>query len=349
MKKEGAELKSLFEYYGFTEADVKDYPVITGILKQLTPERVENEIREVQAVELPPELQKWVDEYEKMAGGGGRPYFIWKWVYHACQIVTFPTVPQDYQLHVWETKVLLMMLDTLLDDVADKRQNRGFLTAILNVVSEHSGFPAHGLTGRELEYVSFTKKLWDDISGTMKEFPRYSDLCEVFAFDIEQLLNTMRYSALINRRPYLINPAEFWNYLSHNMCAMLCCTVDLMCSPAIDLQQTGKIREIFWCAQKMARIGNWVSTWEREVTEQDYTSGVLAYAVRRNAISIDDLHNRDEADIRKRIKMARVEYELLTEWEQNYGLLSSDFGAPDDFLEGLRRFIVLHLSSRGYK
>ena len=286
MKDKKAKDNSLFNYYGFTKKDVKKYPVISRILKQLTPERMKKENEAIQRIKLPLELQKWVKEYEKV---GERDEFLWRWAYRTFQILTYSSVVKKYQKPVKKIKFLILMFIVLLDDVSDKMKNKTLSNIILQIPSRGNDLKIAQTSQRETQYIEFAIKIWHYIEITIQKYPRYKEFKGVFDFDIIQMLNAMKYANLLNKNHYLINTVENWMYFSHNMQGMISCTVDLMCSPKLDVGEVGFIREITWYAQQMTRVGNWINTWGREVEENDFTSVIFAYAIKDNIIQSEDL------------------------------------------------------------
>lgn len=136
--------------------------------------------------------------------------------------------------------------------------------------------------------------------------------------------------------------------------------VDLMHSPSFDRRELRGVRTCLWTAQRMARIGNWVSTWKRELACSDLTSGVLACAVERGVVSESDLQRlRDDPDaafvaaLRERIDREAVPATLLAEWETYYEELSvaTDLDSVDldRFRRGMHRVMQYHLDSEGLK
>jgi len=329
---------------------------IEQILKKLTPERVKKDVKEVMKMKLPSSFfRKWLKEYNKVGQSNRNEYF-WKWLYRTVRTVTSPTVEKKYHQSLWNIKLLMLMFVTLFDDISDKYgvRNKKLLNELVKIPFEYASINFNQLNQKEREYIKFTSKIWHSIKNALKKYPRYKEFKDIFEFDVLQLLNAMKYAYLVNENHHLINKIEYWNYSSHNMQAIISCTLDLMCSPKFDIRALGIMRELAWQAQKMARIGNWVSTWEREVKEKDFTSGVFANVIESGVLAVDELEKGDELEIIKKIKDAKIEEKLLKEWEEYYfriyklGEKIKDIDVKK-ILSGLERLIFYHLSSRGYK
>ncbi len=343
--------KSLFSYYNFTSSEQKKYPVVSSILKQLTPERVKKEIEEVKKIELPPALQKWVREYEKV---GERDEYLWSWAYRSFQLITYPCVSKKYYSSLLEVKCLCVIFFTLIDDVADEIKNRELLDQMLKIPFDQKEIRFNQFNLRERNYLHTTIKLWNTIDRKIKQYPQYEKFKDILGLDLIQVLHIMRYAYLVNKNHYIINKTEYWEYFPYNMPFIFFLTVDLMCSPKFDIEELGEMREIAWQAQKLGQTINWLTTWEREVIKEDVTSGVFAYALSSpsNGLKIDDLNMRDKNKIIRKIKKIRIEKELLMKSIQSYYEIKRlkkriETVNIEKFLLGIEQFTILQLSSKG--
>ena len=325
---------------------------IEQILKKITPEVRRREIEKIKRVKLPPELEKWVEEYKSMEGE--RDDFIWKWTYNISRIITLSSVKKEYKKSAWETKFLMIMFVVLIDDVVDKHKNDKLLKELLKIPFYKSFVRFNKFDRKEKKYIKFVIKLWQNIENINRKYPRYNEFKEIAEFDIKQLLNSMEYAYLVNENNYLINRDEYNIYFSYNMQLITDIMIDLSCSLKFNLSELSIIRKISLHAQRMARIGNWITTWEREINEEDFTSGVFAYALEDGIIFLSDMKKSNKLKLIKKIKKSKIEKKLLEEWEDNYKeikKLSNKIKTIniDDFLVSLEKVIFMHLVSRGYK
>jgi hypothetical protein len=290
--------------------------MIKKILKQLTPKRIKKETEAIQKIKLPPELQKWVREYEKV---GERSKFLWKWLYKGDEVVIEVfNFPKKYYQITLEVGFLFNIFITLLDDISEEKRE-ALLKELLKIPFERSIITFNPLNKKERRYLMFAIKVWLELEGKLKNYPYYKKLKNIFEYDVRQLLNTARYSFLVNKNPYLTNQLEYWMYLPHNMQVMIGFDVYLMCCFDTNFEkELGRYREIILWLQKMARIGNCLGTWEREVKENDfYSSGVLAYALEEGLVKVNKLE-KNKLEIIKKIKNLNFEKRLFEEWDENY-------------------------------
>lgn len=315
------------------------------------PEEIKAEIEHVLNKQLSSDLLRWVDGYAQV---GKRNLYLWKWVRQGVEVTTLSCVTPELFDFACDTKVLGVVLDVLLDDIADRGGDPALLEQLLAAPFDETRLQLSNVKPEDRAYAEFTIDLWQEIKRRTRRLPLFDRFARVWRYDYLQLFNGMRYSHMVNEDVGLLNLAEHDLYSPHNMHIMVSSTVDLMCSPKFDCSELGRLRDAVWHAQFMGRIGNLVTTWERELPDGDYTSGIYARAVAEGDVTLQMLKDRDVDAIRRAICAAQHEAYFLQRWAQLRRRLVEL--APrvrsvnlQALLKGYDRLIRLHLGSRGYK
>ena len=212
------------------------------------------------------DVRRWIAEYDSV---GDRGLYLWRWCLHGIELTTFPDVVPTLRRHVNETKLLSVILCVLFDDVADRRGRPEFLESLIQSALGGGGTSSNDF---EQRYIEVTGRLWREYEARIQRYPRSREFDRLLRFDLSQFFSAMRYAHLVNDHPGLLNRTEHDVYTPHNMLMVSFSTIDVMCAPGFDSSELGDLREAMWHAQSMGRIGNVLSTWEREMKEEDYSS-----------------------------------------------------------------------------
>ena len=312
---------------------------------------------EITEHDLPGNLEAIADEYEDVVGIRDR--FLWKWFHRLSPYFCLSTVDGRYEEKVQNDKTLLTVYVTLLDDLVDERNDRTTFQEAAKLPFAHlsTDFDRSGVDERCLELAA---DVWDELQRSLRVAPGFREYVDLFRFDLRQTLNAVRYAYVVNNHPYSANTTEAYAYSSHNMVMLAFSDVDLMHSPDFNREEFAALRTSLWKAQRMARIGNWVSTWRRELAEGDFTSGVVAYAYETGIITDADLRrlwaNPTEdviESVQRRVEETDVRGTFLDQWRQHYEELERgpELETVDlqALLRGMETVLEFHLDSEGRK
>lgn len=323
--------------------------VVEGLLKQLTLGEGRKILGEIAQLQLPDDLLVWVKEYEKV---GHRDRILWQWMYKSVQIVTAPVVDQQYLERLYVLKTTVIIFVTLLDDVADNMHDASFLRELIKIPFQVNTLNRDQLSKEKLQYLSVVLNIWNYIDATLKTLPLYEQYREIFQYDFDQLLNEMNYAILVHQYPFILNTTEFWEYIPYNMQSFVSYDMDYMCATAFNTADLGCVRKVVYLLQRMAKIGNWLSTWERELQEDDITNIIFLYAVERDITDLEELKSNKDAATQK-IKRGNLEKILFDEWENAYNNIDEILSLHNVVdkgivLKGAADFLLMHLSHRNY-
>lgn len=318
--------------------------------------RLKFEMSRINEMNLPDELKDVISKFYIVNSNGvldDRKEFIWKWLIVGQTVIRLSSVPQSYEHKVLIIKLHQMIFAILLDDIADKVKDRDLLDRLIKYsifnksVSIPSDFKA---------YFIYTKEVWDYIVHSIVDLPSGKRIFKYFLDANDKFIECLYYSAEINTDPSKINLEKYYEILSHNMNVLLTGIVDLATLPNKKINEATMKNSIslFETTQKMARVGNWVSTWKREISDHDYTSGIFALLMDKELIT----ENISEYKVSKLIKIILnndLENEFIDHWVKFYSdsiLKSETVHLPFDsnaYIDSFKVILQLHMGSIGLK
>ena len=308
--------------------------------------------------DIPPSIQSLMEEYTHTVGT--RDKFLWKWLHSLFPHVTLSCVPPENRERAVNQKMVVTMFVVLLDDLAEKHEDKA-------TFQEASKIPFESQTvdfdrdGVDTDYLAFTADVWKRLRDELEKDPRTEEFWELFVFDLKQNIDAINYSYTVNRNLVAVNLDESLIHESHNMMLFTYADIDLMCSQEFDREELSALRKIVLRTQQMARIGNWITTWQREIQEGDYSSGVVVYLLENDIITPEMLDDASQGGARvsnepfvEIVKDHGVEEQFVNQWERNLAAvqkLGSEIRSVDidAYADGMRTVFEYHLASRGLK
>jgi hypothetical protein len=254
---------------------------------------------------------------------------LWPWCKFNIKNVTYKLYRGDSTLadaeeSIADVKLVLVVLNVLLDDIADCLQDAELLEPFLAIPFASGRFgvappEAYAALRAELAamgwpqfeaYFDLAVDCWISAIEKLKAVvgAAYDALEADLAHDHDLLVKAMRFSAHLNNRPKAIfeldsavlsdryGGAGFGDILAHNANRAVFFTIDLMCLLAFDPSRYKEIerahaievyRENAWIYQDAHQIGNSVATGARETESDDITNELFKIANER-LNTIDD-------------------------------------------------------------
>lgn len=312
----------------------------------------------VRQQELPETVVPLIDTYEDIVGDRDR--FLWRWLYHLFPSFRLSCVDADQNRMVRDAKLIATIYIVVADDVAERHADRATFEELAAIPFDgrRSDPDRSAVDG---EVVRFLTDLWDRFEAAYGAGPRADEFEDLLQFDLRQALQAIEYSYLANRHPNLVSEQELWRYDSRNMLMFVYADIDLANASSFDSSELSLLRQVIDRTERMARIGNWISTWKRELGEGDWCSGVVVHALESDIISREQLQpiRQQPTDatidpLVDAISDSGVEDYFLDRWRTEYedasrfehDIESVDIGV---YLEGFETILRYHMASEGKK
>jgi len=314
-------------------------------------QNLSDHLRAVDDVDLPDEVDRLASAYERQFDDRSR--FVWQWIYSLFPSFRLSSVADEHAAEVRTRKTVLTMYVTVLDDLVETHGDHGTFREACKL-HETGHEPEPDRADVDAETLAFVEEVWESFTDGLADAPRHDEFDDVFTYDLDQTMTAIEYSAVVSTNPQIANVTGARRYDTHNMVMFPYADVDLMYSPTFELGDFGALRDLIWDLQEMARIGNWITTWERELAEGDYSAGVVVTALQEGVVTPTELTEGDHDAVVARIRDHGIEERFRRRWERLYRSVrrsqtDTDSVDLDALVDGMETVFEYHLASEGRK
>lgn len=289
---------------------------------------------------------------------GKRGTYLWDWVYTNCTNTQLQS--NSYRNIINERfanniKTLGVLWDVLIDDIVDELDIDLAKEMTPYLLDDLAKGKKEGLSSAMIDYILYSKKIYSLIYDLCSHLPYFKRYHPKLIYEYNRLSDTMRYSLSIRENASNISLHSYIDKLSNNMHMRINGTIDLMCiAEELTPEKLSDIQTIFTIAQRMGRIGNSITTYERELPKKDFSSEIIAFLLEYNFI--EPIHLQDTEYIFHIINKTDIENTMWKIWWNYYKLLLvyQDKGNLkelnlDKYIKGIIKLKSFHKESRGKK
>ncbi len=305
----------------------------------------------ISKITLPEILNDFIETYQNI--GGERDTFLWKWVYENLHYYTLSSVTESERQNIITLKTLLTIFVAIFDDMADVDKDVQTIYELQKVPHHVEQVDMDRISEKNRRLFALSLDIWRYFIGAIREYPNFFYFEDMLFFDVKQMINSFLYFCIVNENPSLMSYSESANYGYHNMMMVIYCDIDLMASEGIKNEEVPLLREIFWRGQKMGRIGNWLTTWKREIKDDDFSSGIFAYQIVTHELSPPSTFQQKN-EFEQSINNSQTEEYFFAEWQRYFDEIKT-LGQSvqsidvDAYLLALENLLKNHILSSGLK
>lgn len=311
---------------------------------------------EVERAALPPSIKDIVQDDGVL---GDRNLFTWKWLWYIfCEPLTLSCVADEYEQEAYEAKTLMSIYITLVDDIGEQLDDKTTFWELAKTAYPETE-PDWERDDIDTDYVHSIRRVWTELMDRLQSAPRFEEFREMFMFNLRQNVQAMEYAQRSANSPALMNPAEAWHYDTQAIGLYLFWGVDLMYSPAFEMDDFRTFRKLVYQLQHMWRLGNWIITWEREAHEHDYSAGIFVEAIDQGIVDETDLKQLENGELDPerligRIEVSGIVEQFIADWQRRRNrLYERDFGMEsldsDALVEMMEWLMQSHLATEGHR